>query len=126
MTSDLVYLREGAGKRSAPLRHMARRTGYRMPSFRDELFFGLWGAAYRGKTLQTLRIESPRFHRATHGAARLVHVFAIAEFTLRRNLRNFAERLSESLARIPQLQLAHSRRVDQDSAAGRNNQMPRG
>src|SRR6266404_7730834 len=53
-------------------------------------------------------------------------MFAIAEFTIRGKFRNFAKRLIDAFACVPQLQLAHSRRIDPYSCARYNDQMTRG
>ena len=78
------------------------------------------------KTFQPLCVECFRFHGRAHCASRFAFVPAIAELTSHSQLLNLAEGVSDSLARVPQLQFAHSRSVNQYSSTWNNNQLSRG
>src|SRR6185503_14552751 len=57
------------------------------------------------------------------GAARLAGMAAIAEAAALADRLDVGERAGDSLAGLPQLQLAHARGVDQDAAAGEQHEL---
>src|SRR5262245_48650807 len=67
--------------------------------------------------LETVRGETAFLDRRLHRAARLVSMPAVGEVAGQPELLDIVERLAYRLVHVPQLQLAHARRVD-DEAAG--------
>src|SRR6266545_3936287 len=63
-----------------------------------------------------------RFHRASGLAA----VTAVAEAAPRGQLLDLGEGGAEPLAGLPELQLAHARRVEDETAAGKHEELPVG
>src|SRR5262245_10220995 len=57
-------------------------------------------------------VERPFVERPLDGATRLARVPAVAEATARRQSRDLVERALDALPRVPELELAHSRRVE--------------
>ena len=68
----------------------------------------------------------PAATAATHRAAGLAGVTAVAEAAALADRLDVGERAGDRFARVPQLQLAHAGRVDQDAAAGQQHELTAG
>src|SRR5262245_46050302 len=64
--------------------------------------------------------------RGLHGTAGFRLMFAVTETAIGRERFDFIEDLRDRVAGIPQLQFAHTGRVDQHSTTRQNEQPPRG
>src|SRR5512135_1521914 len=89
--------------------------------FEDQL---LELAALLEVALEAARVERAVGDRLPHGAARLVPVAAVLEPAARRQLLDVTERPEEALLTGPQLELAHARRIDQQSASRQGDELP--
>ena len=77
-------------------------------------------ATRRSRLCEALGIERAVVDRRAHGAARLLVVLAVAEAALVHQLEHVGEGALDALARQPQRQRAHARRVDQPAAVVRH------
>src|SRR5258708_948853 len=73
-------------------------------------------------------VEAPDVERAvgerrTKGAAGLLTVRAVGEATLRCQLLEVGKRRVDSLARIPELQLTHARRIEHEPGTGEEDEL---
>src|SRR5262245_63865225 len=64
---------------------------------------------------QSARWETAFVHRVLHRTSRLVTMTAIGEVTRGRQRFDIVERFAHRLTRVPQLELAHAWRVDQQT-----------
>jgi hypothetical protein len=75
---------------------------------------------------QALPGKASFYDRSFDSAARLAAVPAIPEPALLRQDVNFLERAGDAISGFPELELAHARRVNDDSASGKDEKLPRG
>ena len=73
--------------------------------------------------LVALEVERPVRERRAHRAARLLRVRAVGEAALRRERLDVSERGLEAGVRVPELQLAHARRVEHEPAVGQRHEL---
>src|SRR6185503_20411644 len=71
----------------------------------------------------TLGVKRPVGERLTHRATRFVLMPAVGEITSRRNRFHIRKRFAKRAARVPQLKLSHSGRVDQQSTSLEHQQL---
>src|SRR5438046_2108358 len=73
--------------------------------------------------LDAARIEAAILDGLAHGAAGIVLMAAIGEAALRLQLLDVREALRRALVSIPELDLAHARRVEQQAALGQQDEV---